>query len=39
MKTYEVGLKIDGELSVQTLEEKRLSASAPAKAGLMTFIL
>tara|TARA_X000001382_G_C3071848_1_gene147719 strand:+ start:211 stop:453 length:243 start_codon:yes stop_codon:yes gene_type:complete len=26
MKTYEVGLKIDGELSVQTLEEKRLSA-------------
>ena len=26
MKTYEVGLKIDGKLSVQTLEEKRLLA-------------
>ena len=25
MKTYEIGLKIDGNLSVQTIDEKRLS--------------
>jgi hypothetical protein len=25
MKTYEIGLKIDGNLSVQTIDDKRLS--------------